>query len=83
MLRPRDRLGRFVRVEEPELEPLFDNLFATPPRPDLEIVSNMSDHEDQPVRILQEYLHPTRIATPSYIMFQPNAPHIDFKPGMV
>jgi hypothetical protein len=26
----------------------------------------MSEHRDQPTRTLQNYLHPTRIATPSY-----------------
>ena len=82
MLRPRDRLGRFVRAkqEDSDSESLFENLFATPPRP---ITHNMSDHEEQPIRTLQEYLHPTRTATPSCIMFRPNAQHIDFKPGMI
>ena len=43
----------------------------------------MSDHEEQPIRTLQEYLHPTSTATPSCIMFRPNAPHIDFKLEMI
>ncbi|GKU94734.1 hypothetical protein SLEP1_g8180 [Rubroshorea leprosula] len=43
----------------------------------------MSQDGDQPIRTLKDYLHPTRIATPSCIMFPPNTPHFEFKPGMI
>lgn len=43
----------------------------------------MSEHEDQPTRTLQDYLHPTCTATPSYIMFLANTRQLDFKTGMI
>ncbi|GKU88873.1 hypothetical protein SLEP1_g3087 [Rubroshorea leprosula] len=43
----------------------------------------MSQDGDQPIRTLKDYLHPTRTATPSCIMFPPNTPHFEFKPGMI
>ena len=43
----------------------------------------MSEHEDQPTRTLQDYLHPTRTATPSCIMFPANIRQLDFKTGMI
>lgn len=42
----------------------------------------MSLQEDDP-KTLNEYLHPTHIATPSCIIFPPNAPHVDFKTGLI
>ncbi|PON42472.1 hypothetical protein TorRG33x02_335770 [Trema orientale] len=45
--------------------------------------SNMSQHEDNPVRSLNDYLHPIRTATPSCIMFLPNTLQLDFKPSMI
>ena len=35
------------------------------------------------MKTLNDYLHPTRTATPSCIMFPPNMPNLDFKPGMI
>nr|DAD45576.1 TPA_asm: hypothetical protein HUJ06_003806 [Nelumbo nucifera] len=43
----------------------------------------MSQHEDNPIRSLKDYLHPTRTTTPSCIMFLPNTPQFEFKPGMI
>ena len=43
----------------------------------------MSQYEENPVRSLKDYLHPTYTATPSCIMFPPNVPCLDFKPGMI
>ena len=82
MPRRRDRFGRFVRTEEEnsDSESLFDNLFATP---STSSAHTMNDYERRPRRTLEEYRHPTRTVTPSCIMFPPNAPHIDFRPGMI
>ncbi|GMN62282.1 hypothetical protein TIFTF001_031365 [Ficus carica] len=33
--------------------------------------------------MLKDYIHPTRTATPSCIMFSPNMPQQDFKPCMI
>ncbi|XP_024032811.1 uncharacterized protein LOC112095322 [Morus notabilis] len=43
----------------------------------------MAQHEEVQQRTLQDYLYPTRMATLSCIMFPPNAPPTDFKPGMI
>ncbi|KAL5766048.1 hypothetical protein ACOSP7_016665 [Xanthoceras sorbifolium] len=43
----------------------------------------MNPLENNPVRSLKDYLHPTRTATPSCIMFPVNIPQLDFKPGMI
>ena len=43
----------------------------------------MAQHEEAHQKTLNDYLHPTRTATPSCIMFPPNMPHLDFKPGMI
>ena len=82
MPRRRDRFGRFVRTEEEnsDSEGLFDNPLFTS---SASSAHTMSDYERPPRRTLEEYLHPTRTATPSCIMFPPNAPPTDFKPGMI
>ena len=43
----------------------------------------MNQLENNAARSLKDYLHPTRTATPSCIMFPANTPQIDFKPGMI
>ena len=82
MSRRMDRFGRFVRTKEEILdsENIFENPFSTP---FVSSAHNMSEYERPPRRTLEEYLHPTRTATPSCMMFAPNAPHVDFRPGMI
>ncbi|KAL5762934.1 hypothetical protein ACOSP7_019198 [Xanthoceras sorbifolium] len=46
-------------------------------------IATMNPLENNPVRSLKDYLHPTRTATPSCIMFPANIPQLDFKPGMI
>ncbi|KAL5736737.1 hypothetical protein ACOSQ2_031525 [Xanthoceras sorbifolium] len=46
-------------------------------------IATMNPLENNPVRSLKDYLHPTRTATPSCIMFPVNIPQLDFKPGMI
>lgn len=43
----------------------------------------MGQCEENVPRTLKEYLHPTRTVTPSCIMFPPNMPQLEFKPGMI
>ena len=43
----------------------------------------MNQLENNAAQSLKDYLHPTRIATPSCIMFPANTPQIDFKPGIL
>ena len=81
MRRYRDAFGRFASrpVLESDSESNFSNrLFDNSSNSDA-----MSEHVDQPVRTLQDYLHPARTATPSCIMFSPNVRHVDFKTGMI
>ena len=82
MSRLRDERGRFVRQLELELPSDFV-AEVNSPSPTSSSSNKMSQHEDNPVRTLKDYLHPTRTATPSCIMFPPNAPQVDFKPGMI
>ena len=82
MSRPRDERGRFVRPLELELPPHFE-VEENPQSSSSSNFNNMSQHEDNPVRTLKDYLHPTRTAIPSCIMFPPSTPHLDFKPGMI
>ncbi|KAL5827957.1 hypothetical protein ACOSQ3_019799 [Xanthoceras sorbifolium] len=46
-------------------------------------IATMNPLENNPVRSLKDYLHPTHTATPSCIMFPVNIPQLDFKPGMI
>ena len=43
----------------------------------------MAENEEVHQKTLNNYLHPTCTATPSCIMFPPNMPNLDFKPGMI
>ena len=43
----------------------------------------MNQLENNVAQSLKDYLHLTRIATPSCIMFPANTPQIDFKPDMI
>ena len=90
MHRYRDELGRFAQcpnLETPS-EILSDSSSTSPSSHSslefaLQNLFAMAQHEEVQHRTLQDYLHPTRTATPSCIMFPPNAPPIDFKPGMI
>ena len=81
MNQPRDERGRFVR--KLHLEPVDSEERNHSTSYSSSSSNTMSEHEENPVRTLKEYLHPTRTATPSCIIFPPNAPQIDFKPGMI
>lgn len=43
----------------------------------------MARNDEIQPRTLNDYLHPTRTSTPSCIIFPPNMPALDFKPGMI
>ena len=45
--------------------------------------ANMNQIENNAARTLNDYLHPTRTAIPSCIIFPQNTPQMDFKPGMI
>jgi hypothetical protein len=94
--RYRDNLGRFARepdTDSSDSETYFPNLFDSPIVSDtLSLTSShtsytsytMGDHEeDQPIKTLHDYLHPTRNSLPSCIMFLANQQNFDFKPGMI
>uniref|UniRef100_A0A2N9GZ56 Retrotransposon gag domain-containing protein n=1 Tax=Fagus sylvatica TaxID=28930 RepID=A0A2N9GZ56_FAGSY len=88
--RYRDNLGRFAReldTDSSDSEAYFPNLFDSPIASDtLSLTSShtMGDHEeDQPIKTLHDYLHPTRNSSPSCIMFPANQQNFDFKPGMI
>jgi hypothetical protein len=75
----RDVLGQFScrPVSEGESDfssHLFDNSSNS---------EEMSEREDQPIRTLQDYLQPTRTATPSCIMFPANTRQLEFKTRMI
>ena len=38
---------------------------------------------EAPRRTMYELLHPTQSSIPSYIMFPPNAPHVEIKQGLL
>ena len=42
-----------------------------------------NNNNENAVRTLKDYLHPNQMATPSCIMFLPNAQLPEFKPGMI
>jgi hypothetical protein len=83
--RYRDNLGRFaieLDTDSSDSEAYFPNLFDSPIASDtLSLTSShtsytsyiMGDHEeDQPIKTLHDYLHPTRNSSPSCIMFPAN-----------
>jgi hypothetical protein len=88
--RYRDNLGRFARepdTDSSDSEAYFPNLFDSPIASNtLSLTSShtMGDHEeDQPIKTLHDYLHPTRNSSPSCIMFPANQQNFDFKPEMI
>jgi hypothetical protein len=91
--RYRDNLGRFAiepDTDSSDSEAYFPHLFDSPIASDtLSLTSShtshtMGDHEeDQPIKTLHDYLHPTRNSSPSCIMFPANQQNFDFKPGMI
>ena len=95
MIPYRDKLGRFTKklIEELPIEglPKLLSLSSAPSSTSSHFTHSltlaspkpMSQHEDNPQKTMMEYLHPTRTATPSCIMLPPNAPQLDFKPGMI
>ena len=83
MNRPRDELGRFIRRPDTPSDNSSDT--SNIPSPTSTIAHNplaMAHHEEIQQRSLNDYLHPTRIPTPSCIIFPPNMPNFEFKPGM-
>ena len=85
MSRYREELGRFARRPE-ELDDAVYTLSNPPTSPTSLTIHNpiaMAENEEVQHRSLRDYLHPTRTATPSCIMFPPNMQNLDFKPGMV
>ena len=85
MNRYRDELGRFaIRPENPS--EVSSHTSSPPSTPASLAVGNpfaMAQIEEVQQKTLNDYLHPTRTATPSCIMFPPNMPNLDFKPGMI
>ena len=85
MNRYRNELGRFVRRPENPSE-VSSSTSSPPPSPNALAIPNpfaMAQIEEVQHKTLNDYLHPTRTATPSCIMFPPNMPNLDFKPGMI
>ena len=89
MNRNRDELGRFARRTNPEDTPSETSSNSSPPSPTSSVATIlrnpivMAQHEEVQQRSLKDYLHPTRTAIPSCIMFPPNMPNLDFKPSMI
>ena len=88
MPRNRDALGRFVRQQVETLENSPSSSFSsirsnTSDSPRLPEPPTMAHQDEVQPRTLQDYLHPTRTATPSCIMYPNNMPNFDFKPGMI
>ena len=66
-------------------ETYFGNLFDTPlPSPSSSIMGEEThnNHEENR-RTMYELLHPTQNSVPSYIMFPPNASHVELKQGLL
>ncbi|XP_062113674.1 uncharacterized protein LOC133824717 [Humulus lupulus] len=84
MNRHRDELGRFVRRPDTPSDNSSDTSNISSPTST--IAHNpfaMAHHEEIQQRSLNDYLHPTRTPTPSCIIFPPNMPNFEFKPGMI
>ena len=71
------RLSRWLDFEEDSSSWSGTDSSETP------LPANMNQIENNAARTLNDYLHPTRIATPSCIIFPQNTPQMDFKPGMI
>ena len=76
----------WVRNERGRLEifeTYFGNLFDTP-SPSSSIMSDETcNNHDENKRTMYELLHPTQNFVLSCIMFQPNAPHVELKQGLL
>ncbi|KAL5577432.1 hypothetical protein UlMin_019131 [Ulmus minor] len=92
MRRLRDNQGRFIKRPEIELPSPSMSDSENSPRSTHSAHSNENlgnfdnmgnNNNENAVRTLKDYLHPNRTATPSCIMFPPNAQLPEFKPGMI
>ncbi|XP_024018882.1 uncharacterized protein LOC112090862 [Morus notabilis] len=84
MHRYRDELERFAqRLDLETPSEILSDSSSTSPSSHSSLEFAMAQHEEVQQRTLQDYLHPTRTATTSCIMFLPNALPTDFKPGMI
>ena len=93
MYRPIDELGRLIR--RLEFEQVFSetsseassNSSSTFSSPTSSLAANfrnpMTQQEDNQQRTLKDCLHLKRTITSSCIMFSPNTPNQEFKPGMI
>lgn len=94
----RDELGRFAKKPNEDLDHIQEtpkSLYlsststssSSHPSSPISLPNNffnpMAHIEDNHVKTLNEYLHPARTAVPSCIIFNPNAPNHEFKPGMI
>ena len=82
MRRLRDNRGRFIKIPEIELPSPSMSDSENSPRSTHSAHSNenlgnfdnmANNNNENAVRTLKDYLHPNRTATPSCIMFPPNA----------
>ena len=66
-------------------EAYFGNLFDTPsPSPSSSIMGDETrNNNEKNRRTMYELLHLTQNSIPSCIMFQPNAPHVELKQGLL
>ncbi|XP_060968333.1 uncharacterized protein LOC115720448 [Cannabis sativa] len=84
MNRHRDELGRFVRRPNTPSDNSSDtSSIASPTSTIAHNPFAMAHHDEIQQRSLNDYLHPTRTPTPSCILFPPNMPNFEFKPGMI
>ncbi|KAL5548071.1 hypothetical protein UlMin_003302 [Ulmus minor] len=92
MHRLRDNRGRFIKRPEIELPSPSMSDSENSPRSTHSAHSNenlgnfdnmANNNNENAVRTLKDYLHPNRTATPSCIMFPPNAQLPEFKLGMI
>ncbi|XP_060974612.1 uncharacterized protein LOC133039708 [Cannabis sativa] len=84
MNRHRDEIGRFVRRPNTPSDNSSDtSSIASPTSTIAHNPFAMAHHDEIQQRSLNDYLHPTRTPTPSCILFPPNMPNFEFKPGMI
>ena len=83
MSRYRDELGRFAR--RPNSPSVTSSNTSSLPQSPLVVQNHflMAENEEVHQKMLNDYLHPTPMATPACIMFPPNMPNLDFKLDMI
>ena len=78
--------GRLIRRSQsppPIMDEIQDENNLGQLNPPIDQGDNQSQHDQNQLRTLRDYMNPTRTGAPSCIVFPPEASRFNFKPGII